>query len=93
MPLTFCANVHLTGNTRKILQTDANLVQLMVMTAATRVPLEDLVERILISRQITPLSRYQLMLVFLADGLGEGEHILIDRLLYGVRKGLLLVVD
>lgn len=66
---------------------------MVTMTASTRIPLEDLVEQILMSRQITSPSRYQLMLALLADGLSEGERILIDRLLYGARKGLLLLVD
>ncbi|XGV99814.1 MAG: hypothetical protein ACAF41_12880 [Leptolyngbya sp. BL-A-14] len=54
-----------------------------------RVPLEDLTGQILVSGRITPSNRYQLMLTLLADRVSEEEHIMIDRLFYGVRKGLL----
>jgi hypothetical protein len=66
----------------------------MVMTATlTRRSLEDVVGQILLSGEITSHSRYQLMQTILAEGLSESECILLDRLLYGVRKGLLLLVD
>ncbi|MBW4579903.1 MAG: hypothetical protein KME42_10060 [Tildeniella nuda ZEHNDER 1965/U140] len=64
------------------------------MTATlTRRSLEDVVGQILLSGEITSHSRYQLMQTILAEGLSESECILLDRLLYGVRKGLLLLVD
>lgn len=66
----------------------------MVMTAAlTHSSLEDVVGQILLSGKITPHSRYRLMQTILTEGLSESECILLDRLLYGVRKGLLSVVD
>jgi len=46
---------------------------------------------ILIAHQLMFSNRYQLMLAFLADEQSVGERTLIDHLLYGVRRGLLLV--
>lgn len=62
---------------------------MVTIAASTRVPLEDLAGQILLSGRITPSNRHQLMLTLLADRVSEEECILIDRLFYGVRKGLL----
>ena len=51
--------------------------------------IEELIDRILLSRRVTLGDRQQLRSAILAIHLTEAEHILIDRLLYGVRKGLL----
>ncbi len=51
--------------------------------------IEELIERILLSRRVTLGDRRQIRSAILAIHLTEAEHIMIDRLLYGVRKGLL----
>jgi hypothetical protein len=62
----------------------------MVMTATpVLTPLEDLMGQILSTGRITDAHRYQLMLTLIADGLNQEDCILLDRLFYGVRKGLL----
>ncbi len=58
-----------------------------------RVRLEDLIEQILLSQTVTQADRYQVMLALLADAVSHTELILINRLLYGVRKGLLKLAD
>ena len=58
-----------------------------------RVCLEDMVGQILITGKITYLDRYNLMLALMADALEETDLLLIDRLLYGVRKGLIAVAE
>jgi len=51
--------------------------------------IEELVDRILLARRVTLTDRHQLRLAILEAALSEAEHVLIDRVLYGVRKGLL----
>ena len=53
----------------------------------------DALPDILIARQLMVSNRCQLMLAFLADEQSVGDRIVIDRLLYGVRRGLPLVKD
>jgi hypothetical protein len=62
---------------------------MITIAVPTRISLEDLAGQILGSGKITPSNRYQLMLTLLTDGLTEEDYIIIDRLFYGVRKGLL----
>lgn len=57
------------------------------------ISLEELVTRILISRRVTMSDRLQLMNIFLQEALDEAELVLIDRLIYGVRKGILQLAD
>ena len=64
-----------------------------MMITATSARLEELAERALLSRQLTYGDRYQLMLTLLADVISEADLILIDRMLYGIRKGLLSLAD
>lgn len=62
----------------------------MVMTATpVLTPLEDLMGQILSTGRITDVHRYQLMLTLIAGSLNQEDCILLDRLFYGVRKGLL----
>ena len=53
--------------------------------------IEEMVQDILVCRTITDTERYQIKNVLLEACLSQDEHILIDRVLYGVRKGLLKV--
>ncbi|MEB3178047.1 MAG: hypothetical protein VKL59_03255 [Nostocaceae cyanobacterium] len=53
--------------------------------------IEELVQDIFVCRKVTDTDRSQLKKLLLSTTLSEEEHILIDRLLYGVRKGLLTV--
>jgi len=53
--------------------------------------IEELVQDIFVCRKVTDINRSQLKKLLLSTTLSEEEHILIDRLLYGVRKGLLTV--
>jgi hypothetical protein len=55
--------------------------------------LEELVEHILLARAITPLQREYLMNVFLKGSLKDTEIMLLDRVLYGIRKGLLKLAE
>ena len=57
------------------------------------VAIEELVSNILIERRVTRSDRAQLMRAFLSDTLVETEIVLIDRMLYGLRKGLLQLTD
>ncbi|WP_242060495.1 hypothetical protein [Aerosakkonema funiforme] len=47
----------------------------------------------MVSGQMTRTDRYQIRSALLTDSLSESEQILINRLLYGIRHGLLRVVD
>lgn len=55
--------------------------------------LEDLVEQILLTRHITMSDRKNLMCALLQETLTETDLVLIDRLFYGIRKGLLKLAD
>jgi len=66
---------------------------MITSSAMPRVCLEDMVGQILITGKITYLDRYNLMLALMADALEEADLLLIDRLLYGVRKGLIAVAE
>lgn len=52
-----------------------------------------LIHQILVSRRLTLTERRQLQSVLLRHSLNETDHLLLDRVLYGVRHGLLLVKD
>ncbi|MBL1175856.1 MAG: hypothetical protein FWK01_12145 [Pantanalinema sp. GBBB05] len=66
-----------------------------MITAVAWMParLEELVEQIVLSRRITLSQRQRLQSVLLADPLSPADLVLLDRLLYGVRRGILQVVD
>ena len=57
------------------------------------VPIENLCGRIMVAGKITVSDRYQIRSALLDDTLSEPEQILINRLLYGIRHGLLTVID
>jgi hypothetical protein len=67
----------------------------MMITSTAWMPalLDDVVEQILLSRQITLSHRRRLQSVLLAEPLAPADLVLLDRLLYGVRRGILQVVD
>jgi len=61
---------------------------------ASPVTIEELVAQIMLSRKITRGDQQHLMSALLSkDLLGDQDRILIDRVFYGVRHGLLRVVD
>lgn len=57
------------------------------------VSIEALTGQIMVSGKMTVHDRYQIRSALLTDSLSEGEQILINRLLYGIRHGLLTVLD
>ncbi|MBD2185177.1 hypothetical protein H6G03_29580 [Planktothrix sp. FACHB-1375] len=57
------------------------------------ISIESLTGQIMVSGQMTRTDRYQIRSALLTDSLSESEQILINRLLYGIRHGLLRVVD
>ncbi len=54
---------------------------------------QDLSGEILFSRKISRQEEYRLRTALLQQSLSEDDRILIDRVFYGIRKGLLKVVD
>jgi hypothetical protein len=66
------------------MQTQASVYQL---------PLEDLVEQILLSRKITRTEEDRLVSALSQGSLAEEQQALIHRVLYGLRHDLLQVVD
>ncbi|MDB9512176.1 hypothetical protein PN499_13365 [Kamptonema animale CS-326] len=59
----------------------------------SQLPTDKLVERILSSGQLSRMDRQQLKLALLDDSINEKELVLIERVIDGVRKGLLDIVD
>jgi hypothetical protein len=57
------------------------------------IPLETLCGQIMVAGKITVSDRYQIRSALLNDTLSEPEQILINRLLYGIRHGLLRIID
>jgi len=56
--------------------------------------LEETITRVISSRQITAKDKQQLKIAFLGhENLAEDEITLIDRILYGVRHGILEIVE
>lgn len=55
------------------------------------VNIEELIQDIFVCRRITDTDRSQLKNLLLTSSLSQQDHILLDRLLYGVRKGLVKV--
>lgn len=59
-----------------------------------QINVEEFVSQILISRQVTRMDEHLLMWAMLIkDSLDEGERTLINRVFYGVRHGLLRVIE
>ncbi|HLO48773.1 MAG TPA: hypothetical protein VK211_10200 [Kamptonema sp.] len=59
----------------------------------SQLPTTKLVERILSSGQLSRIDRQQLKSALLDDSITEKELVLIERVIDGVRKGLLDIVD
>ncbi|MFB2879207.1 hypothetical protein [Floridanema aerugineum] len=57
------------------------------------IPIEALCGQIMVTGRITISDRYQIRSALLNDTLSEPEQILINRLLYGIRHGLLRIID
>ena len=57
------------------------------------ISIENLTGQIMVSGQMTIHDRYHIRSALLTGSLSESEQILINRLLYGVRHGLLSVID
>lgn len=57
------------------------------------IPIEALCGQIMAAGKITISDRYQIRSALLNDTLSEPEQILINRLLYGIRHGLLRIID
>lgn len=55
--------------------------------------IQDLSGEILFSRKISRQEEYRLRSALLYQSLSEDDRILIDRVFYGIRKGLLQVID
>ncbi len=56
--------------------------------------LEETITRVISSRQVTSMDKLQFKDAFLGhETLAEDEITLIDRILYGVRHGILEIVD
>ncbi len=65
-----------------------------VQTLSSQLYIEELVAQILMERRVTSTEQQILMCALLyADELDETERTLIDRVLYGVRHGLLRIVE
>jgi hypothetical protein len=65
-----------------------------VQALTSQVSVEELVAQILMHRRVTPIDQQQLkMALSYKDALNEQEQTLIDRVFYGVRHGLLRIVD
>jgi hypothetical protein len=65
-----------------------------VQAFTSQVSVEELVAQILMHRRVTPIDQQQLkMALSYKDALNEQEQTLIDRVFYGVRHGLLRIVD
>lgn len=61
---------------------------------SSHINIEELVAQILIDRRITYKDQYLLKFALLSeDSLDERERTLIDRVFYGVRHGLLKIVE
>lgn len=59
-----------------------------------QVNIEEFVSEILLSRQVTRMDEQLLMWAMLIkDSLDEGERTLINRVFYGIRHGLLRVIE
>lgn len=61
---------------------------------SSQVSIEELVTRILVERRLTYTEQQILMLALLSkESLDEQERTLIERVFYGVRHGLLQVIE
>jgi hypothetical protein len=59
-----------------------------ILTNSAPTTIESLVEQILITRQISSIHQEQIQLILLYDVVSDQEKTLIDRVLYGIRHGL-----
>ncbi len=66
---------------------------MLVLALQPKTAIEALVAQILFSRSVTGNDRKSLQNALLHRSLTADERILVDRVLYGVRHGLLRTVD
>ncbi|HEY9695051.1 MAG TPA: hypothetical protein V6D15_22850 [Oculatellaceae cyanobacterium] len=66
---------------------------MLAVASPSQTNIEPLVYEILAAGIITHTERLILKTVLLEKSLTEAEHIVIDRLLYGVKRGLLKTTD
>jgi len=64
----------------------------MTTTNSVLPNIESLIEQILVNRQITSIHQQQLRLILQYDSVSNQEKTLIERVLYGIRHGLLRVI-
>jgi len=64
-----------------------------MVAQGSQLPTDKLVERILSSGQLSRIDRQQLKSALLDDSITEKELVLIERVIDGVRKGLLDIVE
>lgn len=55
--------------------------------------IETLSGQIMVSGRMTITDRYRIRAALLEDSISEADQVLINRLLYGIRHGLLRIVD
>ena len=65
----------------------------MTMTMTTTTDLQELVTQVLSSRRISVVDQQLMSSLLAQDNLNDEERTLIERVFYGVRHGLLKVVD
>jgi len=66
---------------------------MLVLIPQRQVTIESFIYEILASGKITRSERRQLRAAILNDSLSEAEHTVINRLLYGVKHGLVNKVN
>lgn len=66
---------------------------MLAVASQLQTNIEPLVYEILAAGIITHCERQILKTVLLEKSLSEAEHIVIDRLLYGIKRGLLRTAD
>lgn len=59
-----------------------------ILTNSAPTTIESLVEQIMITRQISSIHYEQIQLILLYDTVSDQEKTLLDRVLYGIRHGL-----
>ncbi len=59
-----------------------------ILTNSAPTTIESLVEQIMITRQISNIHYEQIQLILLYDTVSDQEKTLLDRVLYGIRHGL-----
>ncbi len=62
---------------------------MLAINFSTHLNAQELIEEVLVKRQVDKTAQYQLRSILLQETFSDDDRTMVDRILYGVRRGIL----